>query len=290
MQRRLFDGVPRSDLHVHTSCSPDSSASPDDVCRAAISANLDALGITDHAESWEPRNPASPVRFNGRACDSTEGYFRILAEMKAQYAGRLEVITGVEIGYFSLREDDIRKFLSGAPFQYAIGSVHESPPVNWWDATSQSVLRDRPDLARQALKTYYTEIRKAAESGLFAIIGHIDVYERYFPAEWPNILEDDELVPVVRSAVQAVAEHSRMEINLTTLHTLKDFPWSALDLLKMYREMGGRPPALGSDSHLPKYVGQDLEKGKRLAMMAGFEETADWREIVRESRSFADEK
>jgi len=281
MQQKLIASPPRSDLHVHTFCSPDSSMSPDDVCRAAIRRGLDAVGISDHAESWKPWDKDSPVCFQGRAYSRADEYFRLINEAKNKYRRQLTVLAGVEIGYLSTREDDIRVFLESNPFEYVIGSIHDSPPINWWDPGSSALLKSRPDLGKEALIFYYTEVRKAAESGMFDIIAHIDIYERYLPRLWPDIFTDQEVAPVVKAAVEAVARNARMEINLTTLHTQNGFPWSALPLLRMYREAGGKPPTVGSDSHNPRYIGKDIEKADWLAKEAGFETTADWREIVR---------
>ncbi len=280
MRRYLIDSPPKSDLHVHTHCSPDSSTSPDEACRAAIRHGLDAVAITDHVEAWEPQNPKSPIGFQGRAIQTPEGYFAAIGEVKSRYAGRLRVMSGVEIGYQSSREDDIRAFLADHPFEFVLGSIHDTPPVNMWNPDSRQVLEKQPDVARKALIHYFTELRGAAESCLFSSIAHIDIYERYFPRLWPDVFAAEEVAPVVRSAVEAVARHARMEINLCTLHTLKAFPWSALGLLKMYRQAGGKPPTIGSDSHIPRWIGRDLDKGESLAKEAGFERTADWRDVV----------
>ena len=271
----------RSDLHVHTFCSPDSSTTPDEVCRMALESGLDAIAITDHVRYWKHGDRGGAVGYQGRACATGAEFFRAAQGVKTKYAGKLVVLAGVEISYESSREGEIRPFLAENPFEFVIGSVHDSPPVNWWDPSSASILRTRPALARKALTYYYTELRKAAESGLFDVIAHIDVYERYFPNQWPDIFEDEQLAPIVAAAVEAIAKHARMEINLTTLQTLGRFPWSALPLLQMYCQMGGKPPTLGSDAHLPGYIGKGLDKGERLAREAGFESTADWREVVR---------
>ena len=249
----------------------------------ALESGLDAIAITDHVRYWGHSDRGGAIGYQGRSCASAPEFFRAVEEVRAKYAGRLDVLAGVEISYESSREDEIRAFLAENPFEFVIGSVHDSPPVNWWDPSSASVLRARPDLARKALAYYYTELRRAAESGLFDVIAHIDVYERYFPNQWPNILEDELLSPIVHSAVEAIAKHARMEINLTTLQTLGRFPWSALPLLQMYSQMGGKPPTLGSDAHLPRYIGKGLDKGEQLAREAGFEKTAGWREVGRTS-------
>ncbi len=281
MQQRLIETPPKSDLHLHTFCSPDSSTTPNEVCEMALRRGLDAIAFTDHVRYWEPWRGGPGLGYQGRACSSPAEFFKAMEDVKSKYAGKLVILAGVEISYESRYEGDIRVFLDENPFELAIGSVHDSPPVNWWDPASATLLKTRSDLAREALAFYYTELRKASESGLFDVIGHIDVYERYFPNQWPNVLEDEELAPLVRSAVESIAAHSRMEINLTTLQTLGKFPWSALPLLRMYREAGGKPPTIGSDAHLARYVAKGLEEGERLARQAGFEHTADWREVVR---------
>ncbi len=280
MQRYLVDSPPRSDLHVHTHCSPDSSTSLDEACRAAKRNGLDAVAITDHVEAWEPMNPASPIRFHRTAVRTPDAYFAEIDEVRSRYKGHLRVIAGVEIGYQSSREDDIRAFLADHPFEFVLGSIHDTPPVSMWNPDSRRILEKQPGVARKALIHYFTELHRAAESSLFSSIAHIDIYERYFPRLWPDVFADEEVAPVVRSAVEAVAQHARMEINLCTLHTLKTFPWSALELLKMYRQAGGKPPTIGSDSHIPRWIGRDLDKGESLAKEAGFDRTADWRDVV----------
>lgn len=278
---RLIDapGVPRSDLHLHTSCSPDSSASPDEMCSAAIRRGMDAIAITDHADFL-----GDVIRFRGEDCRSYAAYRDIVMRERERHLKDLDVVLGIEVSYRSAGDEEVRSFLGKGRFEFAIGSVHDSPPVNWWDPASARILRDKPDLGRQALEEYYTEIRKAAESGLFSTIGHTDVYERYFPGQWPDIFSDPVLVPVVRSAVQAIAKHSRMEINLTTVHTRGEFAASTLPLLRMYREMGGKPPTVGTDAHSPRWVGADIDAGVKLALAAGFDSVADWREVVSRGR------
>lgn len=281
MQRYLVDSPPRSDLHVHTHCSPDSSTSLDEACRTAVKNGLDAVAITDHVEAWEPMNPASPIQFHHAAVRTPDAYFAEIDEVRSRYKGRLRVIAGVEIGYQSSREDDIRAFLSGHPFEFVLGSIHDTHPVNMFDPASRQMLQERPEIAKKALTFYFTELRGAAESSLFDSISHIDMYERYFPRMWPNVFTDLELAPIVKSAVEAVAHHARMEINLLTLRTLKAFPWSALDLLKMYRQAGGKPPTIGSDSHTPMWIGRYVDQGGSFAKEAGFAGTADWHDVVR---------
>lgn len=278
---RLFDtpGPAESDLHVHTSCSPDSTASPDEMCRAAMRRDLDAIAITDHAHYWD-----GAVRFMGKDCKTYAAYRDIVLQTRERHEREISVILGVEVSYQSTQEQDIRTFLGDGRFEFIIGSVHDSPPVNWWDPASARILRDRPDLARAALLTYYSEVGRAAQSGLFTVIGHVDVYERYFPGLWPDIFDDPDLADLVRSAVRAIAEHSRMEINLTTVHDRGKFPASTLPLLRMYRDMGGKPPVLGSDAHTPRWAGAHLDAGEKLALAAGFNAVADWRDIVAPGR------
>lgn len=141
-------------------------------------------------------------------------------------------------------------------------------------------MRKDPELGVRALRWYFTQVESAASSRLFDIIAHIDIYERYLHGMWPDVFSEPSLVPAVEKAVAAIAEHSRMEINLCMFNQHGKFARSALPFLKMYREMGGRPPAIGSDAHRLSQVGLSIEAGEALAREAGFNQVANWSDVI----------
>ncbi|MGI6666776.1 MAG: histidinol-phosphatase HisJ family protein [Bacillota bacterium] len=264
-----------SDFHTHTHCSPDSSTPVAKVLEVALQRGLHAIAITDHAE-------IDPTGFGfvSPHCRSYEAYRQAVLEAAAAYEGRLKILLGVEVGYRMEYDALVRRFLGAHEFDVVIGSIHDSPPVDWWDPRSGELLKRDPEKGVQALVWYFTELLGAARSGMFDIIAHVDVYERYLPGMWPDPFSHPTVAPLARKAVQAIAEHSRMEINLAMLNRDGHFAWSSLRFLEMYREMGGRPPVVGSDAHRPSWVGLNIKEGEELARKAGFRGTAPWEEVV----------
>lgn len=270
----------KSDFHTHTCCSPDSASPVDQVIGAAVSRGLDAVAITDHVET-----DSGKVAFASPSCRTYREYQEAISHARLKFDGRITTLMGVEVSYSRESEPQIREFLRRYDFDMVIGSIHDSPPVNWWDSHAGVTLERQPELGLQALTWYFDQLEGAAASGLFDVIAHVDVYERYFPGKWPNVFEEDSLAPLVENAVKAIAEHSRMEINLAMLNQRGELAWSALPFLRMYREMGGRPPAVGSDAHRLNWVGLRVEEGEVLARKADFNGVATWEDVVNTRKS-----
>lgn len=266
-----------SDFHTHTCLSPDSKAPVREVLEMARKRGLSAVAIADHAEI-----DGESFGFVSPHCRSYETYRREVREAASDDAlkGKLKVLLGVEVGYRIEYDTPVRAFLEAHDFDLVIGGVHDSPPVDWWDPGAGDLLRRHPEMGVQALVWYFKQVEGAASSGLFDVIAHIDVYERYLPGMWPDPFTHPKLAPLVRKAVWAIAKHSRMEINLEMVNKRGHFAWSALRFLEMYREMGGKPPVVGSDAHRPEWVGLNIKEGERLALRAGFPSVAPWEEVV----------
>ncbi|HHY76830.1 MAG TPA: histidinol-phosphatase HisJ family protein [Firmicutes bacterium] len=270
-----------SDFHTHTILSPDSRTPVEEVLKAALDRGLEAVAVTDHAE----RNPAG-FGFFSPYCQSYETYRAAVehAVARCEIKGKLTVLLGVEIGY-TIEEDALaRAFLSGCEFDVILGSVHDSYPIDMFRPESGEMLKRDPDLGVETLVRYFTQLEGAASSGLFDVIGHVDLYERYFPGLWPDPFQHPKIAPLARKAVQAIAQKARMEINLDMVNKRGHFSWSALRFLEMYREMGGKPPVAGSDAHRPEYVGLHIAEAERLARQAGFAGLASWEDVVASRR------
>ncbi|HHY45172.1 MAG TPA: histidinol-phosphatase HisJ family protein [Firmicutes bacterium] len=266
-----------SDFHTHTMLSPDSSMTVQQVAEIALSRGLKAVAITDHAEMAD-----GIFGFQSPHCRSYETY-RSTVERAASsdhLKGKIHVLLGVEVGYTTGDHALASEFLDSYDFDVVLGSVHNSPPVDWWNPEGGELLRTSPEVGVEALVWYFTQLEAAASSGLFDIIGHIDVYERYHPGLWPNPFTHSKIAPLAKKAVRALAVNCRMEINLDMMNKRGHFAWSAGKFLELYREMGGKPPVAGSDSHRPEYVGLHIRKAEELARKAGFPGLAPWEEVV----------
>lgn len=262
------------DLHMHSSASCDSHASIWDMCESAIGLGLEAVAFTEHVE-FGP----------GDYCYGAFDYHRARRtweKARDKYRGKLEVLFGAEVTYWSHLEDEICRYLEKHPFDVVIGSVHDAPPINFWNPRNAEAIRANPGQARTALKTYFAEAEKLALSGLFSTVGHFGVYERYIPDAWPEVPGDAELEGRLVSALEAIAQNSRFEVNAAVLHKPGHWPAPRVEVLKLYREMGGLPPTFGSDAHYPSRVAGNWRLAQEVIRQAGFSEFAHWTEVLSE--------
>ena len=146
------------DYHTHTHFSCDSQATMEQMCQAAMAAGLPEIGFTEH--------------FDNVPQDEGCGYFRLepwaaaLEACRRQYAGRLTVRAGIEIGEPHVYAPEVKALLAQYPFDYVIGSLH-------WVGAAFTFATDyfqRP--ADEAYGAYFEELEKMTRLGDFDILGH----------------------------------------------------------------------------------------------------------------------
>ena len=145
-----------------------------------------------------------------------------------------------------------------------IGSVHfidawafddPSEQVRWKDKDVDTVYRD-----------YYSLLRRSAESGLFDIMGHVDLVKKFGQrASAPLTDEIEATARVFRRTGVTV------EVNTSGLRKPAKEIYPSLDVLTIYRR-AGVPITFASDAHDPADVGRDFDKARTLALAAGYGE------------------
>ncbi len=262
-----------SDLHIHSLASCDCHASIWDMCESAVGLGLEAVAFTEHVEF-------GPDDF----CYGKFDYYRAKSTWEKaceKYQGKLRILFGAEVTYRSHLEHQIRCYLEQHPFDVLMGSVHDAPPIDFWNPRNAEIIKANPARARIALERYFDEAEKLAMSGLFNIVGHFGIYERHIPDAWPEVVGDLELEEKMRCALDAIIQNgSRLEVNAAVLHKPGHWPAPRVEVLRLYREMGGLPPSFGSDAHHPLGVARNLSSAQEVIKQAGFSKFASWKDIL----------
>jgi histidinol-phosphatase (PHP family) len=244
------------DYHMHTRFSCDSRAAMAEMCQAAIDKGIPEIGFSEH--------------FDHNASDECTGYFQLepwaaeLERCRAQFAGRLTVRAGIELGEPHLFAAEARGLLARYPFDYALGSLH-------W-VGSDSVF-DRGHFERhpaeEAFPAFFAELERMTALGGFDILSHFDVpvrtafavYGRYDPREYEDCIR-----PVLRNVI---AHGIALDLNTSALRRRAKVLTPGLDILRWYVELGGERVSLGSDAHESKQVGDHLPEAIEIARAAG---------------------
>lgn len=263
-----------ADYHTHTAFSDDSEASPEAMAECAVALGLKTLCITDHMDYLFPEKYA-PETF----VFDPDAYFRQLASLREAYRGRLEIRIGVELGLRSEPEvlaacrEYYKKLAADYPFDFVIGSVHvleHTDPYHpeYWETHS----------AAEGMQRYFEAVLECMKAyDMFQVCGHPDYLVRYLPQAAGNggqALRDycfADYKELIGEILKKLIESGRgIEVNTAGYKYGLPFPHPRTEILKLYRQLGGRILTVGSDAHTPEHMAYDFARARELLCSLGF--------------------
>jgi len=243
------------DYHIHTNFSCDGHATMAEQCASAIAKAIPEIGFTEHYDLHPLESCRDWLRLDEWAAE--------LDRVRAEFADRLIVRAGIEIGEPHIYQAEAQAMLRRYPFDYALGSLH-------W--VGQEVVFDldyfrRP--ADEAFRLFFEELERMTRVGGFDVLSHFDVvvrtglpiYGEYDPRRY-----EDAIRPVLQNCI---AQGIALDINTQGLRTRCQVLTPGVEILKWYVEMGGERVTLGSDAHQPDHVGADFDAAIKAMRAAG---------------------
>ncbi|GAA6735066.1 histidinol-phosphatase HisJ [Thermus oshimai] len=253
------------DSHVHTPLCGHAEGAPEEYLFQARKKGLEGLVFTDHSPMPSWYDPGSRMGL-------AELPFYLLAlERVRERNPDLYVGIGLEADFHPGTEAFVRHVLGSYPFDYVIGSVHYlgAWPLDHPDHQEEYGWRDLKEIYR----AYFQEVARAAESGLFHAIGHLDL-----PKKFGHRLPEEALLELAEPALKAMAEAGLfLDVNTAGLRKPVGEVYPAPALLGRARELG-IGVVLGSDAHDPLEVGHAFLEAQRLLLQAGYREAHYFRE------------
>lgn len=247
----------RVDMHTHSSHSFDGNHSCFMLCDSAISMGAEALAITDHCD------------IDGKDLD-IDAFCRAqiseIEECKQRYKGKLDVLTGIEIGQSIYRREQTVKLLSEYDYDFVLGSLHN--------------LEDREDFyfldyskldVKGVLNDYFGDLLKVVDFGCFDSLAHLTYPMRYI-SDAGIAVDLAEFSSVIDEILSLLAEKEKaLEINTSGLFLSMKNTLPDVSIVKRFKELGGKYITLGSDSHYAQKLYKGIEQGADVAKSAGFE-------------------
>lgn len=228
----------------------------------AKQAGIEELGISEHAYFfYETKNILSNPWVDNRRHLHFRDYQIFFDEVRK--AG-LPIKMGIEMDYTPGKEKFMESFINSHPFDYVIGSVHW---IGDWgiDLADYKDEYERRDI-KEAYRQYYDQIVTLAESGLFDIVGHIDLIKifNYRPDDQAFIEEQyDRVVKALASSDTCI------EISTAGLRKPVGEMYPDPILLQKCFDAGVKI-VINSDAHMPKHVGYAYDQAVELARSVGY--------------------
>ncbi|MDP9380771.1 MAG: histidinol-phosphatase HisJ family protein [Chloroflexota bacterium] len=247
------------DYHVHTYLCGHAIGSAEEYVLAAIAAGLDEIGFAEHVPLyWLPVRERDPEIAMPE--ERFEEYVRTVLDLRASYP-EIRILIGVEADYIPGFEEALDSLLAPYPWDYVYGSVHY---VDGWGFDNPAYAGSYSEWDVTELYARYFElVCAAARTGLFDIIGHLDVIKKW--GHKPPVVPEK----LYRSVA---AELSRcnvvVEANTAGYRKPVGELYPSAPLLRCLLD-AGIELSLGSDAHAPGEVGSGFERALAELRQAG---------------------
>ena len=274
-----------ADYHVHTSYSDDSEYPMEEVVKDAISFGLDEICFTDHVDYGVKRDWDDPRGMTYRRGGAGEPermalanvdyprYATEIAALREKYKDQITLKMGIEFGIQTHTIPQYEKLFSVWPFDFIILSVHQVEDKEFW---TQDFQRGRTQ--EEYNLRYYEEILALVqEYHHYSVLGHMDLITRYDKA---GIFPFEIIRPIIKEILKTIiADGKGIEVN-TSCHRygLNDLTPST-DILRLYRDLGGRIITIGSDSHRKEHLGAYLTETISALKAIGYKEVYTFKQM-----------
>ncbi len=261
------------DYHMHLENGPLTMDYLQQFWQQAKRRGLSEIGVTEHTHKFSQFRctfdhlfqPDVGYRYmkDWLSNDFQQDIEEYLALLHKARQGGVPVKVGIEVDYFPEQQSVIASLLDQYSFDFVLGSVHVigqwgfdlSPEWGWEDHDVDT-----------AYKLYYETLLKAAQSGLFDIMSHLDVIKVF--GHRPSGPMDKYVIPVL----EAIRDQG-MAIEISTAGLRKPVG----EMYPEERILGQArsyhiPITFSSDAHAPEDVGYRWEDAVLMAWRCGYRE------------------
>jgi histidinol-phosphatase (PHP family) len=257
----------RIDYHTHHERCGHAEGRLEDYVKRAIEIGLEQIGLSDHMPLLHV-DPATYYPGMAMAMEELPRYVEEALRLKEKYRGQIDIRVGLEGDYIEGYEEDIERIVTGYPWDYVIGSVHF---LGEWDVSDSRQLHGwEGKRMLDVYERYFDAVQKAAKTGFYDFLGHIDVIKRF--GHRPE--EDDEVRELERRTLEAIRESgATIELNASGLRMPCAEMFPKRRMLEYAFELG-IPVTVGSDAHQPERLSQYLDQAVALLKEVGYRELA----------------
>lgn len=259
----------QADMHMHTWFSTDSEACPCDMADEAVRKGLKTICFTDHFDKDD-------LEWGEEGIFDVDAYFVEMQKLQEEYAGKLNIRIGIELGLRTYLKDYYEELTKKYPFDFVIGSVHNVPykkdaegNILYTDPAAEKLFTDRTDKEAYRLMME-TTLENVRTSDCFQTLGHLDYVVRYGKSREKEYSYTD-YADIIDEILKLLIEKEKgLEVNSAGLKYGLPFVHPHPDVLKRYRELGGEIITIGADAHKPEHIAYDFAKAEEILKSCGF--------------------
>lgn len=258
-----------ADYHVHCEFSDDSRESMENQIRKGIELGLEEICFTDHVDYGIKLDWDDPRGIEWRSGDGMSysidemdplanvnypEYFGKLLRMKATYGDKITIRTGLEFGIQSITVEQYEKLFETyrKELDFVLFSMHQVNNLEFWTQDFQ-----KGKTQKEYNEEYYKEILKTMKLFKnYSVLAHLDLLVRYDKAGiYPFEKVKDIIAEILK---QAIRDDKGIEVNTSSFHYGLSDTQPSRNILKLYKDLGGRIITVGSDAHRTEYLADHI--------------------------------
>ena len=246
----------RVDLHNHTTLCNHATGTTEEYLLRAIELGIDVYGFSDHAPM--PYDPKYRMDISQKT-----SYEKEILDLKEKYKNDIEVLLAYEVDYL---DGYILDEVVNAKVDYLIGTVHflKNKQDMWGFDNPEFIGVYKSKDIDTIWSEYFDAIESMAKTGLFDIVGHLDLIKvfKFLPKKDIRLLAEKALLEIKKSNMV-------LEINPAGLRKPIKETYPSKILLELAYELDINI-TFGSDAHAVDQVGFKYEEVKSLAKEIGY--------------------
>lgn len=244
-----------SDFHIHSTNSFDGKNTIDDICKKAIGEGLKEICFTEHFSI----NPYATT-YNFLNIDI---YNEEIENSIYIYEGKIKIRKGLEICEPHINKEILVNTIAPMNLDFIIGSLHNINEVKF-----RKFIEGKTNKA--AYEEYFKEVYNLALLGEMDILGHLDLLKRYAFQSLSNY-SFKEFKYIISSILKVLIDRNiGIEINSSGERNEVSEFFPKIEILKLYKSLGGQIITIGSDSHDDYNIGYGFDSSYLLLKEIGF--------------------
>ncbi len=249
------------DLHVHTDNSFDGNHSATFFCEQAEFMDLRAVAFTDHCEVDQFKgDPTYEKRI-------FQAFFEV-SKVRSAFRGKLLILNGIELGQPAYDIETANKIVNSHDYDQILGSVHNLRGGEDFYFMENLTLLE----AERLLKEYFDELIELLKWGNFDVLAHLTYPLRYFYSKSNLEIDLDKFKTQIDEILLLTAKSNKaLEINTAALRQPLNKLSPEVDIVKRFKELGGKYVTVGSDAHYAEHLAADIDMAYSCALEAGFD-------------------
>jgi len=235
-----------ADYHLHTVRCKHAKGSMEQYVQQAVRLGLKEIAFSDHIPLPDTYDLAHRMAEN-----ELDEYVADVRRLQKEYP-QIVIKLGIEADFIDGMETFLENVLQRHPFDLVIMSVHF---IRGWPQGNWVFAYDFPDKTlTEIYEEYLDALLRGIETGLFDIVGHLDLIKS--PEQ--SLLKHNR-AKTERVLDEVQKQHMALEINTSGWRKAIAEPYPAKEIwpLLLQRRL---PLTIGSDAHAPEQVGFAFER------------------------------